>query len=571
MQLNQLIADLPFTLLQGGGEIELTNLTDDSRLVTPGCLFIARTPPAPGTPGTPTSADHRSFIEDAIARGAVAILAEPALIKQALPHQTAAAPLTIIAADTVDQALCGRLAERFFDHPSRKLKVIGITGTNGKTTTAFLIQHLLAQAGCKCGLVGTVINDDGRTRHAADLTTPGAIEFSRLLAAMVSNRCEAVVAEFSSHALHQGRVAALKVDVAVFTNLTGDHLDYHRTMEDYAAAKAILFRSLPSPGFAVINHDDPFADAMVRDCVANVLRCGVKEGVDPDRVRCRAQVVTLAADHSRVVLDGPWGSFDLRLPLVGRHNVYNALQAVAAANCVKTIARVLRDAMTDCPAPPGRLEPVRVERFQSEIPNPKSQISNLKFEISNPQSEISNFKSQISNPQSEIRNPKSHIPSVLVDYAHTHDALENVLSALKPLTRGRLIVVFGCGGDRDKTKRPKMADIACRWTDRVIITSDNPRTEDPRQIIDEVVGGRSSGSGSGSDSSGGAEVIVEIDRARAIAMAIAGADAEDVVLIAGKGHEDYQIIGKVKHHFDDREHAAAALMRWRERPLVAAI
>jgi len=526
--ISDLIADLPLSLMHGDGGALVTNLTDDSRQVTPGCLFIVRSTTATSGDANPASpASRRTFIEDAIARGAVAILAQRSLIEQTCADRPAtSSPLTWIAADNVDQvdqALCGQLAERFYDHPSRQLKVIGITGTNGKTTTAFLIQHLLNQASCKCGLIGTVINDDGVTRHVAELTTPGAIEFSRLLATMVSNGCEAVAAEISSHALHQGRTAAMNVDVAVFTNLTGDHLDYHQTMDNYADAKAILFRSLSPQGFAVVNHDDPYADTMVEGCKASVLRCSVKENVDAELVRCRAQIVALAADHSRVVLDGPWGSVDLRLSLVGKHNIYNALQAVAAANCVRAMARNLREAMANCPAPPGRLEPVRVESV------------------------------------------KGH-PAVLVDYAHTHDALENVLSTLKPLTRGKLIVIFGCGGDRDKTKRPKMAKVACACAHRVIITSDNPRTEDPQKIIDDIV----SGSGSGSSSVGQAEVIVEIDRAKAIALTIAQAGADDVVLIAGKGHEDYQIIGKVKHHFDDREHAAAALLEWREQPMAQA-
>ena len=523
MQLSDLIAGLGLTLIRGEATVELTHLTDDSRLVVPGSLFIARA----GTGSAPV--DNRSFIEDAIARGAVAVLTEPTVADRA-----EAAPVAWLTAAKVDQPLCGQLAETFYGHPSRQLKVIGITGTNGKTTTAFLIQHLLSQAGCKCGLIGTVVNDDGASRLPAELTTPGAIEFSRLLAAMVRNGCEAVVAEISSHALHQGRAAALKVDVAVFTNLTGDHLDYHKTMEEYAAAKSILFRSLSPQGFAVINADDAYGDRMLRGCQANVMRCSVKPDADEEEVRCRAEILGLAADHSRVVFNGPWGSVDVRLPLVGKHNVYNALEAVAAANCVTAMSRVLRQALEKCPAPAGRLEPVCL-------------------------------------PQSEIRNPKSEIPlpAVLVDYAHTHDALENVLSALRPLTTGKLIVLFGCGGDRDKTKRPKMAKVACDWADRIIITSDNPRTENPQQIIEDILQGVTVDSGSGRSSGRSKpQVIVEPDRAKAIALAIKQAESEDVVLLAGKGHEDYQIIGKTKHHFDDREHAAAALRQWRGQPMV---
>jgi UDP-N-acetylmuramoyl-L-alanyl-D-glutamate--2,6-diaminopimelate ligase len=512
MQLSQLIEGLNLSMVRGDGSIPIADITDDSRQVTPGTIFVARG----GSGASP--ADGRSFIADAIERGASVIIADRAAASQAI-----GSPVAWVTAERVDQALCGRLAERLWGNPSRCLKVIGITGTNGKTTTAFLIQHLLGRAGVKCGLIGTVINDDGATRKPADLTTPGAIEFSRLLAAMVRNGCEAVVAEISSHALHQGRAAALKVDVAVFTNLTGDHLDYHKTMEDYAAAKAILFRSLSPQGFAVVNSDDAYAERMLEGCRANVMRCSIRPDADRSQIRCHGEVVSLAADHSRVVLDGPWGSFDLRLPLVGKHNVYNALEAVAAANCVTAMSRVLREAMENCPAPAGRLEPVRVER-------------------------------------------KALLPSVLVDYAHTHDALENVLSALRPLTRGRLIVLFGCGGDRDKTKRPKMAAVACQWANRVIITSDNPRTEDATSIIEDIL----SGVPAEALSRRLAKVIVEPDRAAAIELAIRDAGPDDVVLLAGKGHEDYQIIGRTKHHFDDREHAAAALRKWNDSPVVEA-
>lgn len=491
MKLAQLIDSLGLRLARGSDQVEITDLTDDSRGVRAGSLFIARSGAAD---------DGRRYIDDAVARGAVAVIADqPVSDKHAV---------ACVVGDRVDQALAGRLAERFFDHPSKKLKLIGITGTNGKTTTAFLVRHLLHAAGVKCGLIGTVVVDNGRQSRPASLTTPSAIDLSRWLAEMVDSGCAAAVMELSSHGLHQGRSAALDLAVAVFTNLTGDHLDYHQTMDQYAAAKAILFEQLGPEAWAIVNHDDPYADRMLRDCKARVVRCSLSDAAD-DAINCRATVLDLRSDQSLARFEGPWGSVEVKLPLAGRHNVANALHAVAAANCVTAMARRLREALSTCPSPPGRLEPVRLK--------------------------------ETSAPQ----------PTVLVDYAHTADALENVLLALRPVTKGRLIVVFGCGGDRDKTKRPKMAALACKLADRVVITSDNPRTEDPDAIIGDILAGVP-------DEKRG-EVTVEPDRAKAIRLAILSADAADTVLLAGKGHEDYQIIGKVKHPFDDRVHAAAAL------------
>lgn len=502
MQLGQLLADCGCVLERGSLAAAIADLTDDSRQVTPGCLFIARR-------GTKT--DGSSFINDALAKGAAAIIS-PTAPPPDLPPNVAWA-----RAVSLDQALVSRLAERFFGHPSRRLKLVGITGTKGKTTTAFLVQHALALAGYPCGMIGTIWIDDGAARTPAQLTTPGPADFSRSLAAMLKNGCAAAVCEISSHALHQGRTAALDIDAAVFTNLTGDHLDYHQTMQAYADAKAILFSSLKDDAWAVANADDPWAARILgsrpQRLPQRTLMCSVKSSV-PDGAS--ATILDLTASHSRARFAGPWGRFEARLPLVGRHNVYNALLAVAAVwSVTRASADLLQRALDTAPAVPGRLEPVVLK----DAPN---------------------------------------LPTVLVDYAHTHDALENVLSALRPFTRGKLITVFGCGGDRDRTKRPKMAAVACRLADRVVVTSDNPRTEDPAAIIRQIMAGVPQGK----------DVTVEPDRAAAIAAAIAAAAADDVVLIAGKGHEDYQIIGTTKRHFDDREQAAQAL-RQRCNPTVA--
>jgi len=497
MNLDTLLDNLPVVLRRGDGATDITDVTDDSRRATPGCLFIAR---------AGTDADGNAFIADAVQRGAVAVLAQrqPA----DLPDHVAS-----LNSPIVDQALAGRIAERFFGEPSKQLKVIGITGTNGKTTTAFLVRHLLSVAGVRCGMIGTIFNDDGSGEPVtAQLTTPGAVELSRTLDRMVANGCGAAVIEMSSHALQQGRVDALDIDVAVFTNLTGDHLDYHRDLDEYATAKARLFALLKPDAWAVLNVDSPHADRMLQDCRAHVLRCTMADAGDRD-AECAARVTALAADFSEAILDGPWGSLSVKLPLVGRHNVTNALQSAAAATAVRTADRKhLRRGLETAPAVPGRLEPVRID--------------------------------------TEAKSPP-RLPTVLVDYAHTHDALENVLLALRPLTKGKLIVVFGCGGDRDRTKRPKMAHVACKLADRVIITSDNPRNEDPLAIITQIR--------AGIPSEAAARVSTEPDRAAAIHDAVGMARDKDVVLIAGKGHEDYQILADRTIHFDDREQAARAL------------
>ena len=496
MRLSELIANLPLRVVHGDATIDVTDLTDDSRqedVLGPHSVFVART-------GITENANR--YIEEAVDHGAAAIITD----RVPSPEPTSPnrnQPVWILA-DNVDQAIAGTLAERLFDYPSRKLKLLGITGTNGKTTTCLIVAHLLKQAAMPCGVIGTVVIDDGRLRRPAQLTTPGAIEISRILAAMVDNGCRAVAIEVSSHALHQRRTAALSFDAAIFTNLTGDHLDYHEDMDDYAAAKSLLFDHLSENAWAIINSDDRYAQKITRNCVARRLHCSLDSCSTHDH-DCHADVIELASDHSRTRFTGPWGSVELSLPMVGRHNIANALQALACANTVTPMSRSICRSLQHLASVPGRLEPVRLEDVDT--------------------------------------------PTVLVDYAHTHDALMNVLNALRPLTQGRLIVVFGCGGDRDKTKRPKMAAVACSLADHVIITSDNPRAEDPHAIIDDILQGVPSNT----------VVQVEPDRAKAIDAAVAQAESKDTVLLAGKGHEPYQEIGATRHPFDDRTQARQAL------------
>lgn len=504
MQLRTFLDNLPLTRVRGDADASVTDVTDDSRRVTPGCLFVDRGGSTPG---------GGSYSGDAADRGAAAVISAHGS-SAGLPDRVAL--LTAEPGVNIDQAFAGRVADVFFDRPASKLRLVGITGTNGKTTTAFILQALLNRLGHKAGLIGTVFTDVGDPAgpEPAELTTPGAIDVHRVLARMVGHGCDAAVMEVSSHALHQGRTAGLDFAAGVFTNLTQDHLDYHGTMEAYADAKAILFERLGPDAWAIVNADDPASDRMVRDTQAKVLRTRVDAGAlaETDRSHeARATIAALTASGSEVAFDGPWGSFEVALPLVGRHNVYNALQAAAAAAALTdTNAKRLREALRDCPAVPGRLEKVTIGGDVA-------------------------------------------MPNVLVDYAHTHDALHNVLEALRPIVEGRLIVLVGCGGDRDKTKRPKMARVAADLADRVVITSDNPRTEDPEAIIGDMLEGVA-----------GCKTAIDVisDRAEAIAHAIAIATPADTVLLAGKGHEDYQIVGTTKRHFDDREHAAAALRQW---------
>ncbi|MDB5318581.1 MAG: murE [Phycisphaerales bacterium] len=461
---------------------QIRSIQEDSRKISPGNLFIAR-------PGA--KSDGARFAADAQAKGAVAVVTQH-------PIPACTLPQVIVTDAAVASSI---LANCFAAHPSHALRVLGITGTKGKTTATFLLRHLLNKTKHPCGMIGTVEIDDGKTRREADQTTPSAIDVAAYLGAMRDHGCQAAGIEVSSHALDQGRVAGVQFAGAAFTNLTGDHMDYHQTMENYAAAKARIFESLDEDATAVVNHHDEWTWRMIRDCRARIVRFGFSEECD-----YRAADYKISSDGSHFILHTPDGRAEVHMALVGKHNIENALVASALA-CevfglsVHQVAAGLKDAA----GAPGRLQPVRCgQPF-----------------------------------------------AVLVDYAHTDDALDKVLTALRPLCKGKLRVMFGCGGDRDRTKRPRMARVAQRLADVVYVTSDNPRTEQPEGILAEIRAGLTTNSAAG--------VIEEIDRRRAIERIIADAAPGDVVLLAGKGHENYQIIGTEKRHFDDAEEAARVL------------
>ena len=494
MTLAELLAALPnatYSLTAETRTTTVTGITEDSRKVLPGYVFVARS-------GTKT--DGSQFLADAAAKGALAAIVTAPIGSVAIPQIVHADPATAASV----------LANAFFGYPSRQMPVFGVTGTNGKTTTAYIVRHMLSHFGKKAGLIGTVEIDDGARRYESDMTTPSAIDVARLLGTMQSNGCAAAAMEASSHALHQGRVGAVRFAAAAFTNLTGDHLDYHGTMENYAAAKARLFEQLDGKAVAVVSGYCQWTPRIIRDCKARVVRFGYDT-----TFHYAATDVSITASGTNFTLHTPRGSAPLHMPLIGKHNIENALAAIGMVGEVFGLtAAQLAEAMNDCHGAPGRLQVVRCGQ---------------------------DF-------------------AALVDYAHTDDALENVLTALRPLTTGKLRVIFGCGGDRDRTKRPRMARVAAKLADVVYVTSDNPRTENPQAILDEVTTGFT-------PADKPKLACVEADRRTAIQKAVTDCGTGDVLLIAGKGHENYQILGTTKHHFDDVEEAATAIRSRMGQPL----
>ena len=487
LPLSQLIEPLQEALPaveRHGPDVAVSGLCSDSRAVVKGDLFIA---------GIGTRDDGLAHVEEALAKGAVAVLA-------------ARRPLGIngTACITVGDVPLAKalVANAFFGHPSRRLDTIGVTGTNGKTTTTFMLRSILTMDGRGTGLVGTLGAWIGGRHEPLRHTTPDAIELQRLLARMVDENLAAAVMEVSSHALMQRRAHGIAFDAAIFTNLTPDHLDYHGTMEAYAAAKGRLFEELSESAVAVLNADDPASRLYRLSTPARVLTFGLSTQAD-----VTARISRLDGDGTRLLLVAPelGPPIDIHLRLIGRHNVMNALGAATAALALGLPASAVATGLESLPAVPGRLEPVCCGQ---------------------------DFR-------------------VLVDYAHTPDALEKVLDLLRPLTLGALRVVFGCGGDRDRTKRPVMGRAVAARADALYVTSDNPRSEDPEAILDEVL--------AGIPLERRGATVREVDRREAIRRACAESRPGDVLLIAGKGHETTQTIGARVLPFDDRAVAREVL------------
>ncbi|MCW1884833.1 UDP-N-acetylmuramoyl-L-alanyl-D-glutamate--2,6-diaminopimelate ligase [Luteolibacter flavescens] len=495
MILRDLIAHLDRPLHAGNLDTEIQAVTSDSRLVGPGVAFVAV---------RGESQDGRDFIPAALSRGAAVIISDTAA-DEGHPDET-----PFIQVSDTRHALAA-FARLLAGEPSKKLRLAGVTGTNGKTTTAFLLHHLMKRVWHRAGMIGTVVVDDGEQAKPANFTTPGPVELNALLASMVEHGCRGAAMEVSSHGIDQKRIDGVAFDAAVFTNLTQDHLDYHGTLDAYAATKFSWFESLAidplgKKPVAVVNFDDGYGEKLV-DLLGDRLPL-IKYGFN---VHCdfRANNFKQSARGMEFELTAKGKSYLVRAPLIGRFNVYNILSALAAASAMKIKVRDAVAAIAEAPQVPGRME---------------------------------------------FCGTKDGV-TVFVDYAHTPDAVTNACRTLKELNPNRLITVFGCGGDRDKKKRPLMGKAASEISDACIITSDNPRSEEPEAILKEIESGMT-----------GTRYRSVVDRAEAIRIAIHAAGQGDIVLIAGKGHETYQQFSDRTIDFDDRREARRALAERPEPP-----
>ncbi|QEC77956.1 UDP-N-acetylmuramoyl-L-alanyl-D-glutamate--2,6-diaminopimelate ligase [Mucilaginibacter ginsenosidivorax] len=473
--LSDLIDGLAFTELQGSADVEITSIAFDSRQVIPGSMFVA-------VKGT--QVDGHDYIGQAIKKGAIAVICED------LPAHTAAEVDFLMVADSA-KAL-SLVAANFYGNPSAQLKLVGVTGTNGKTTIATLLYQLFRDLGYKAGLLSTVENQINGQVIPSTHTTPDPIELNRLLEEMVTQGCDYCFMEVSSHAVAQHRVANLHFSGGVFTNLTHDHLDYHKTFDSYLKAKKAFFDGLPKSAFALTNSDDKNGNIMLQNSQAHRKTYGLKS----------------MADYKARILENQFGGLLLHIDneevwfkMVGTFNAYNLLAVYATAMLLEQDKAKTLTSLSKLTGAEGRFE---------YIVAPNKVIG-------------------------------------IVDYAHTPDAVQNVLSTIHDIRKGneKVITVIGCGGDRDKTKRPIMARVASEWSDKVILTSDNPRSEDPAQIIKDMI--------EGVDPAFKRHTVSIVDRREAIKTACMLANPGDIILVAGKGHEKYQESHGVKSHFDDME------------------
>jgi len=499
MKLGYLLEALPDNDFYGDREIEIKGIAYDSRNVREGYLFVAI---------KGHSQDGHAFLKDAVHKGAAAIIAEDLDGFQADISRA-------VVPDSRDAL--SRLSVRFYNDPCKYIELIGITGTNGKTTTTYLIESILSVSGAIPGVIGTINSRFKGDVRPSSVTTPESLDLMRLIREMTDGGVSHVIMEVSSHALDQRRTGVCPFTVGVFTNFTRDHLDYHHTMEEYFQAKSRLFRGLIKDrdgrkGVAVINMDDPKGEVLRTISETDVITYGMDQRWD-----VRATDVSTDTTGLKAVIITPKGKISITSSLIGMINIYNILAAAAVAISLNIDLDNIAEGIRELKRIPGRLELVKNKRGLT----------------------------------------------VLVDYSHTPDALIKAQDTLKPLTKGRLITVFGCGGDRDKGKRPEMGIAAGERSDIVFITSDNPRSEEPESIIRQIEDGiKKTGSirQEWTDFKGLKVPVyfIEPDRHKAIQKAISIADEKDIILIAGKGHEDYQIVGKEKRFFDDRLEAATA-------------
>lgn len=472
MKLSNLLNNVDIIECNAPSDCEINGVSYDSRTTKPGDVFVAIS-------GFET--DGYKYIPSAVKNGAVVVLSDR------VPH--VAVPYVLVKDCRKALAL---LSCNFFGNPADEMKIIGVTGTNGKTTTTYLLKHLLEEAiGAKVGLVGTNGNMIGNEFIHTERTTPESFELQQLFAEMRDSGCSHVVMEVSSHSLSLNRVAGIDFTVGAFTNLTQDHLDFHNTMEEYASAKALLFKNCR---YGCINVDDAWADTMMENAKCSLLTYsadGKSASLTADNIKLSSKGVSFDAHYGNE-------TESVRLSIPGRFSVYNALNTIAIGLALGISLDKCAQAMKSAKGVKGRMELV----------------------------------------------PTDGDYTIVIDYAHTPDALENALKALKAEHSGRLVALFGCGGDRDRTKRPIMGAIAADNADFVIVTSDNPRTEEPQAIIDEILVGLEGKR---------TEHVAICDRAEAIKWAIDNHMPGDVILLAGKGHEDYQVVGHEKHHMDERE------------------
>ncbi len=464
-------------------DVEIRTVQYDSRNVEQNDCFVAI---AGG------SVDGHQFIENAIGKGAVVVVMQRETLPDAMFMHLGV--VKIVVGDS--RKALAQLAANFYGHPARQMQLVGVTGTNGKTTTTHIARSILETAGKKTGLIGTIEFNVGDRVLPASHTTPESLDLHRMFKQMAEARSKAAVMEVSSHALHQSRVHGIEFAAAVFTNLTQDHLDYHGTMEEYFRAKKILFDSLPASSTAVVNAEDPWMTNILADTRAKKIFFGVESRAD-----IRAADVVLSILGTKLTVEVFGKTIELNSPLVGRFNVQNALAAIGVGVALDVPLETIKRGIEQLPPVRGRFERIASASGWTAI----------------------------------------------VDYAHTPDAMEKCLRAvhdvLPKANRGRIITVFGAGGDRDKTKRPTMGAVAEQLSDVVIVTSDNPRTENPDAIVADIIAGMHAG----------AKVIREVDRRAAIQRAVRMASPGDVVVVAGKGHEEYQVIGTAKEHFSDKE------------------